>query len=259
MKFHIQPLDLASLLASEAGYHSPPLLFCKPLNIEQLKVNSCLLNPGDQLTGTIANDRLYVLLHGRVTASEPVGDHRTHFRQNHAVTEVGSIIYQPAHAEFQISCSDDKPTLLLVVELMGESSLLQESVMGLGVASPSTALEQHGQDLEGKILAFDGNTTHLKRLHCFFLVMEEGERVPTHQHRDHGVLMLGLAGEIDLEGERLPSPSLMYYRGGEPHGFEVASPAGFRGLAIEFYREPPLSEKLRSLAREAKASFRRDP
>lgn len=87
-------------------------------------------------------------------------------------------------------------------------------------------------DAEGKTLAFDGATSGLKRLHCFFLTLEAGGQVPIHQHRDHGVLMLGLVGEIELAGERLGSPCLMYYRGGEPHGFEVVSDGGFRGLAI---------------------------
>ncbi len=247
MKSHIQSLNLESRLASAARAEALSLLSCEPLNLSRLEVSACPLGPGASLTGSVDEDRVYVLLRGAMRISQLGDDIRT---------EPGSMLFQPAQTDCKIACSGDVPALLLAVKLMGPRQKRPAPWLPLASASPSEAIAQQGMDLEGKTLAFDGATSGLKRLHCFFLTMEAGDIVPVHQHRDHGVLMLGLSGEIEVDGDRLDSPSLMYYRGGEPHGFEVLGDGGFRGLAIEFYREPPLSEKLRSLARNAKSALR---
>ncbi len=244
---HIQPLDLESLGVDEAGTEAQPLLSCEPLNLSRLEVG--LVKPGTSRPGLSDDDQLYVLLRGGVKVSSSRGDRQ--------LTEPGSVLYQPAQTECLIDDLGNVSAITLRVKLMGaRRQKLEGSLMEPAIACPSEAIAQHGSDVEGKTLAFDGETSSLKRLHCFFLTLEAGDAVPVHQHRDHGVLMLGLAGDIELEGNRLNSPSLMYYRGGEPHGFEVLDDGGFRGLAIEFYRDPPLSEKLRSLARNTKNRLR---
>ena len=247
MNSQIQSLNLESMLASGTGIEAQPLLACEPLNLSRLEVRAWPLAPGASLARRADEDRVYVLLRGGVKVSQPGQD---------LLTEPGSMVFQPAQMECEIGCSGDVPALLLIVKLMGKRHPRQEPWLEFAVASPSEAIAQHSMDAEGKTLAFDGATSGLKRLHCFFLSMEAGDRVPIHQHRDHGVLMMGLSGEIEIDGDRLDSPSLMYYRGGEPHGFEVLGDGGFRGLAIEFYRDPPLSEKLRTLARNAKSALR---
>lgn len=247
MKSHIQSLDLELMLPSAGEIEAQPLLSCKPLNLSHLDVSAYPLAPGTSLTGSLEADRVYILLQGTVQVSQWGDD---------LLTEPGSMLFQPAQTECEICCADDIPALLLAVKLLGPRQKRQAPWLPLSSASPSQAIAQHGMDFEGKTLAFDGATSGLKRLHCFFLTLEVGEQVPVHQHRDHGVLMLGLVGEIELGAKRLTSPSLMYYRGGEPHGFEVVGDEGFKGLAIEFYREPPLSEKLRSLARNVKSALR---
>lgn len=239
---HIQSLDLESLRVGEANIEAQPLLSCEPLNLSRLEVS--LLTSGTLQPGLSDDDRVYVLLRGTVRVSGAGGDRQ--------LTEPGSVVYQPAQTECVLDGSDSVPAIILGMKLMGARPQKQELLLEPAMACPREALAQYGSDSEGKTLAFDGATSSLKRLHCFFLTLEAGDVVPVHQHRDHGVLMLGLTGEVDLQGKRLNSPSLMYYRGGEPHGFEVLGDGIFRGLAIEFYREPPLLEQLRSLARNAK-------
>ena len=227
-----------------------PLFSCRPLNLAHLSVS--ILKPEQHQPLMAPQEQLLVVLAGQVEVSFTAADSLSeqHILQPHA------LLYQPQQASSYLKTVGSKPALLMAVQWTGldqqqkglrsgcSSQLLERTVV-----NPSDERIQGASAEEYRTPVFETSTASVKRLSSFFLHFLPGATVPLHQHRDHDVLLIGLEGSIRGHDAQLTAPSIAYYRGGEPHGILGVGEAGATALAIEFYREPPLLEQLRVVAR----------
>lgn len=187
-------------------------------------------------------DQLLLLLAGQaqITLSEPDQP-----PGSWTAMTPGTIAYQPAGAIAQIQSAENSPAVVLVVRWVGKQRP-GKPTLAANVIYPTDDMIPGMSAEEYRTVVFDTPTPTLKWLHCFFLTLLPGAVVPTHQHRDHDVLLIGLEGEIETHDATLKPFSVAYYRGGEPHGIRGVGQAGAKALAIEFYRYPPMLEQLRT-------------
>lgn len=244
MKSYIHCLSVELLLDATKSQSAQSLLSCQPLNLKQLEVDALVLVDSATIT-TAANEdeQFYILLSGATQVSMTV-PHAS--EQSQLITELGTTVYLPPKAQLKLVGQGSAPAVLLQARLNGKQNRPHSTAPAGAIQIPSALDFQPYSSGEERGTIVDAPTPSLRRLHSFFLRFAPGAVVPVHQHRDHGVLLVLLEGEIAMQGQTFAAPALFYYRGGEPHGFRCAEAGGVRAVAIEFYQEPPLLENLRS-------------
>lgn len=247
MKSYTHCLSLDSLLAAAESQPVQNLLSCQPLNLKQLDVEALVLHDGQNLpTSTSDNDQFYILLSGgaQVSCAEP-----QEADQSQVITELGTTVYQPANSPLQLAGHGAAPIVFLRVNLHGKQNRPNSTSPDAAIQIPSALEIKPFYPGEERGTIVDAPTPSLRRLYSFLLMQTPGAVVPVHQHRDHGALLMFLEGEIEMQGQTFAAPALLYYRGGEPHGFRCADSGPVKAVVIEFYQEPPLLENLRSSLR----------
>jgi quercetin dioxygenase-like cupin family protein len=83
-------------------------------------------------------------------------------------------------------------------------------------------------------LLFEGPTAWLRKLHCHVSTLSPGAGYEPHVDA-YDVALIVLDGEVETLGQRVPSPAVVFYAAGEPHGIQNRGASIARYLVIEFH------------------------
>ena len=82
---------------------------------------------------------------------------------------------------------------------------------------------------------FEGPTRYLRKLHAHTSILTPGGGYPAHAD-DHDVAIILREGTVEIDGQRIPAPAIVFHAAGELHGIGNPGNSPARYLVFEFHR-----------------------
>jgi quercetin dioxygenase-like cupin family protein len=174
-------------------------------------------------------EELLLVLTGEVEVilPQPTGEQRRRLGP-------GGFVYYPAEFLHTLRTVSAQPAEYLMFKWCAAPT---GTAATLGHGAYETPCEpSHTADRPGfhPQLLFEGPTAWLRKLHCHASTLSPGAGYAPHVDA-YDVALVILEGAIETLGQRVPSPAVVFYAAGEPHGIHNPGESMARYLAFEFH------------------------
>jgi uncharacterized cupin superfamily protein len=235
----IYPLRIPLPLDKPKGWKPYPIFSGSTADLRFLSCHVSVLSTGEcpHPPHTHQEEEILVVLKGEVDIILPDAAKENRRKR----LKSGEFVYYPSHFAHTLQTVSQDPANYLMFKWHSQETETN-SPLAFGHFGISERQEGAGaEDCFCPRLVFEGPTAYLRKLHCHVSTLAPGSGYEPHVDAyDVGIIVL--EGEIETLGERI-NQSVIFYRGGEPHGMRNSSSAIARYVVFEFHgSQVPLDE-----------------
>ena len=242
----IQTLDLPLEEDKGSGWKPYPIFRGSTRQLTSLGCHVSVLSPGKtpHPPHEHMEEELLIMLSGEadllIVNTTPSQTEKRHRLQP------GSFVYYPAHQWHTIHNPGPQNATYLMFKWRSEQadsdSTLETTIVPFLTKGLSSSESGKNGFLARGVL--NGNTRHLRKLHCHVTTLQPGSGYPPHVDA-YDVAILTLRGTVETLGRQVGPNSVIFYAGGEPHGMENVGTSPAIYVVFEFHgsNSPLLGKK----------------